>query len=984
MARRDKAVEQQPTYAGTRTARTTKLIKDSLSTSKINVASSSGVYFTAASRVSYDGGSGHLSKGANHSAPDSLNTNALTPLPDHRGGAEASLKFQDWVEITSTAMTDVSGKSGQWWKAVMLVAEAAYSRWLSATRNWSGPQSPARLATLVGQVKGYHRHLQAELEGILGQSPKGNKMKDKSQEPCDPEPDSFGQRKLTRENEGRAEGAEREGHTNLFHGFLINSSVGQRSNTLPPERLRHEGMVHSGRGGGAVGGGQRFEDAIELRGITLDATTGTDFIDYYHEGTYHIVPLGELVRTLGYSLEWSQKGCFLMDAEGNSQSLGEKGAAGECHGDVPRLPRQLTEYVTKGTQEAGLRAVRDAPFLADLPGACVDGMVQSGVMESGWQVLKEIEFLTRSQRTRLWSAKRLIIHLFAGDPGHYELFQLDEGDTVVLELDIQRCKAHDILRTSTWRLLMWAAMSGKIDVIMAGPPGRGGLCQGTGGRCDVKGMTLLVRTLWLYAVAEEELAEDGSCIPNAYLSWLPCLKIDGGNMWKEGTMGRNLKYLMIARYNLPVEYVKGYTARGQGKDQSSEDADFIGGTRRQQAEYQDYDDSMYEPSEPEEPPKELQEDLIQRPGDPDPHQDCVAPASTYLLFAKALPSNGSTVVKAAMQDVILYLQAHGLPIYRLHADKGETYNHSVRTWLRDQGIRATWSEPGIPQGNGQAEGAVRWIKDKRARVLGWKSKLLAPFGAVVHVKQKAFDSSGPRRRERAFESKWIRGRYVGLSSILDNGHVVYIPDEQGTREKFIHTFHVRPRLIDPGLPQQELIADDPPRPRRRIEGKTPMAHVQMKELQLSEEEFGEYIRDRSRTLLDEWNQEVAINLIDELAECKLFDEVKFGVFRHGGVVGRMRGFTEHPELAKVLSKMILYDQPEATFTAIMVARNMERGMHQDLNNDDGAMNYVLPVRLPEKGGELWVEVGKGDKVQEEIVVRQDDQGRQRYGQLFPL
>ncbi|CAE7503071.1 unnamed protein product, partial [Symbiodinium sp. CCMP2456] len=367
-------------------------------------------------------------------------------------------------------------------------------------------------------------------------------------------------------------------------------------------------------------------------------------------------------------------------------------------------------------------------------------------------------------------------------------------------------------------------------------------------------------------------------IPNAYLSWLPCLQIDGGNMWKEdtliierdcltcvlargtgpvaagldvtskGTMGRNLKYLMIARYNLPVEYVKGYTARdgsadkelgaelaepsrlpphedgdpfilepgeqGQERDQSSEDANFIGGTRKQQADYQDYDDSMYEPSEPEEPPKELQEDTTQNPSDPDPHQDCVAPASTYLLFAKALPSNGSAVVKAALQDVILYLQAHGLPIYRLHADKGETYNHSVRTWLRDQAIRATWSEPGIPQGNGQAEGAVRWIKDKartlllssrlptrlwptaveaaaamqRARVLGWKSKLLAPFGAVVHVKQKVFDSSGPRRRERAFESKWIRGRYVGLSSILDNGHVVYIPEEQGGRKSLFILF----------------------------------------------------------------------------------------------------------------------------------------------------------------------------------------------------
>ena len=122
-------------------------------------------------------------------------------------------------------------------------------------------------------------------------------------------------------------------------------------------------------------------------------------------------------------------------------------------------------------------------------------------------------------------------------------------------------------------------------------------------------------------------------------------------------------------------------------------------------------------------------------------------------------------------------------MFRLHADKGETFNHSVRGWLRDQGIRATWSEPGIPQGNGQAESSVRWVKDmartllmgsrlptrlwptaveaatamQRAKVLNWKSKLVAPYGAVVHVKQKAFDSSGPRRRERAFETKILCG-----------------------------------------------------------------------------------------------------------------------------------------------------------------------------------------------------------------------------------
>ena len=64
------------------------------------------------------------------------------------------------------------------------------------------------------------------------------------------------------------------------------------------------------------------------------------------------------------------------------------------------------------------------------------------------------------------------------------------------------------------------------------------------------------------------------------------------------------------------------------------------------------------------------------------------------------------------------------------------------------------------------------VAAQRARVLGLKSKLAAPYGSTVLIKQKAFDSGGPRRRDKAFESKWLKGVYVGLSGILDGGHVI--------------------------------------------------------------------------------------------------------------------------------------------------------------------------------------------------------------------
>ena len=436
---------------------------------------------------------------------------------------------------------------------------------------------------------------------------------------------------------------------------------------------------------------------------------------------------------------------------------------------------------------------------------------------------------------------------------------------------------------------------------------------------------------------------------------------------------------------------------------------FIGGSHEQRQNYRDEEDSLYQPSicddDQASPPSDDKLDAQQ----PLPFPDCEAPERTQLLFARALPNNTTASVKGVLQDVVLYLEAHGLPVYRLHADKGETYNHSIRGWLRDKGIRATWSEPGVPQSNGQAEAVVRWVKDRsrtlltssrlptrlwptaveaatstqRARVLGWQHKMLAPYGSTVHVKQKAFDSSGPRRRERAFESKWFKGTYVGLSNILENGHVIYIPGVGDVKEKFIHTLHARKKLVDPGPPPDEIEALDIGivKPRRRLMSKTPIVGVEMRMAMLEKQEVEMYIKKRADLLLQEWNQDEAVRLVDELAEHNFFEDHKFGVFRHGGSVGWLRGMAEYPELARVLAK-ILVANPEATFTSMIVARNMDRGMHRDFNNDENAVNYVYPIRVPKRGGDLWVELSKGDSVDGEVAERHDEKGQARYGQVY--
>ena len=161
----------------------------------------------------------------------------------------------------------------------------------------------------------------------------------------------------------------------------------------------------------------------------------------------------------------------------------------------------LLDYVMTGSFESGLRAVRDAPFLSDIPGECLRELVPSAGLWSGWDAMKNIGFLTRPQRRKLWGSGRWVIHLFSGEQGHWELFKLDSGNTSVLELDSARCAGQDIMRGEVWQMLMWAAKEGKIDLVIGGPPGRSSQ-HARGGVRDVKSMTLVARMLWLHAVAQ--------------------------------------------------------------------------------------------------------------------------------------------------------------------------------------------------------------------------------------------------------------------------------------------------------------------------------------------------------------------------------------------------------------------------------------------------------------------------------------------------
>ncbi|CAE7530861.1 ycf43, partial [Symbiodinium microadriaticum] len=170
-------------------------------------------------------------------------------------------------------------------------------------------------------------------------------------------------------------------------------------------------------------------------------------------------------------------------------------------------------------------------------------------------------------------------------------------------------------------------------------------------------------------------------------------------------MGKNLKYLLVAKYMVPKEFVTDYSGTSPPDDHG------VAHTEKDDVEHSRCADELDElfdldqeqgettkelviPVEIEEyyPSEEECDEVVQEEKDEDHkpdtvmlHGDCDPPSMTYLTFAVALPNNQAGTVRRALQDILLYLQHHGLPVYRFHADKGEFYNHMLRNWLRDQG-----------------------------------------------------------------------------------------------------------------------------------------------------------------------------------------------------------------------------------------------------------------------------------------------------------
>ena len=966
------------------------------------------------------------------------------------------------------------------------------------------------------------------------------------------------------------------------------------------------------------------------------------------DATSPIVPVGELVKTLGYKFEWGPASCHLVSPDGSIVRLSTKegcphlseAKALELISRIERkkldqfsqnvhaterrvqamaahLDKSWFDYLSEacaGQEGQEGKAVAMAPFFKGMPEESLHGLHARVENENGWELLKKLTFLNRRQRRRLWASNGWVIHMFAGKKKKDVYSWLNEGDRALLELDIERCQAHNLLGPDLWRVLSWAAMKGKIAAVFGGPPCRtfsrlrfreGGPSPVRTRQCPygwpeqtveekmqvIRDSQLFARMIWLHAKATagrlqspgrrlatsavaflleqpqdpqeylprtdplwEQLPsfwstemwrsysneaglievsfEQGAyghktpkpttlgtnimalallrdakmegnqkpykgpsdllaewapglnvAISLALREWLvtPTLNTMTVGQWKEhvarghlpprrdclycnmyGASGRphrrvshpelfslssdltgphelgmnhnarspfykQFKHLLVCKYRFPASFADGTweeTADDGEVDKEEDPFDIKGELEKELEHYSPTDEEDVEEkgkkglgveSDGEKNPcqqsggdaasgDEVQEQRegSAPPGNPQMEEgDTQPPASTYLLFATPLTTGTSAEILEALQDVLTYLRHHNLPVLRHHSDKASAFQgRLIRTYLKNQAIRMTTSEPGVPQSNGAIEQAVRWVKQRartllgashlpkklwpqaaaaatamqRSQVLGFMTKMVSPFGTKVMIKKRHYDLDlkDKSKTKDSFGAKWEEGRYVGLSDYVQGGHLIY---SEG-RNAFIHTTNVRPGVHDPGPPEGILEAHPAPPPRRRLTRKTtlgfedePDGEARLHAVTTTTPHMAS--EERATACLFNWDLDEAIRiLVDEARGSTL----KFGLFRHGGVIGFHKQTSERPALTRLAAKVMVEVSPEAEFTSLYISSSDERRLHRDSQNHPFTKNYAVVLQTPTSGGKLWVELRDGDCVQGPIIAATNEKG----------
>ncbi|CAE7211932.1 GIP, partial [Symbiodinium necroappetens] len=348
-----------------------------------------------------------------------------------------------------------------------------------------------------------------------------------------------------------------------------------------------------------------------------------------------------------------------------------------------------------------------------------------------------------------------------------------------------------------------------------------------------------------------------------------------------------------------------------------------------------------------------------------------------LNFAVPMTSRTSKEVRAKIQHIYLQLRQHGLPLVRIHSDRGlELKAKETRSWMADRDILATTGESQQPQQNGRAEALVREIK-RRVKVLlrtsglpatcwpvaaefaarrqrdlalgNYEDKDLA-FGAPTHVKYKRFGEGG---RYDLLE-RWKEGLFVGYSNDVKSGRVVRHGDGSYTT-----SVHIRPYLVD----SDDLVQLGPhevelPLPERRTRGKTTLAKALV--------DANNDIDNLAKSFLDnnQFKPEHVVELWKHLkAKARPTSRTTqgeglqwlIGQYTYGSQCGIVNDTYLHPAATSYLVRAFKEMTGRDDFTALLLTENVGMKCHRDVHNNGARSNWLLPLQQCNEGGGVWIE-----------------------------
>ncbi|CAE7563194.1 GIP [Symbiodinium sp. CCMP2592] len=472
-----------------------------------------------------------------------------------------------------------------------------------------------------------------------------------------------------------------------------------------------------------------------------------------------IVPLGKVISTLGYKLDWTADHCILHGEDNEQLVLDVKNGCPEVSHAVAqqliqRLERHqlpelesntqlsvkalrklkmswwscLEEYVKTGNVLEARTAVEKATFI-NYKDVVKNEMITKLPRPGIWDLMKSLK-VNRRARKRLLRAESWALRW---DPPTVERFK-DPLKHLAFIGGVVYVNMNSMLVENefgdVWKVIQWAALQGKISAIvsrdclprhldqLAAGPHRSKVhflhalaCAGKQ-RSDGTSVKFYVEDMDRINYNRQRATEN---YEDLWPAWTECQ--DTKEYLDEMGYGRSpdgkfFRYFVIGALRIPEvdgggghAEVRGHPIPGEHGDQEEEDR--LSEEEAGEADGGD-DGAGVDPAEVADEERKWKE-LLSTFKEPI--------KTSTLYFAVPVNNKKAATMLPAVQRIVMDIKALGYPVTRLHTDRGgEFRGNVVRKWALAQGMWPTTTSGSDSAANGVAESGVRFLK-RRARIL---------------------------------------------------------------------------------------------------------------------------------------------------------------------------------------------------------------------------------------------------------------------------